>query len=227
MKHIFFIFFLLYLLPSCQTFDSSRQVTPTAKEKSYFSKCEQGGGFASAEILIKNKWRYQGDFEWDLKAPNLYSFALLSPFGNSILKARKEQNSFYLENRNMGGRFHLTVDEDDFLHFNGHWVALKSEEFACFLEGKFSKSWLDLPFYSLKNKKNNYILPDGKRRIVMSFPKNEEEAVCGEIAWNSFWIFKISKIKICFEKKPVKTSFLSLDRQFKITVEDVYSEEEE
>ncbi len=223
MKNIFSILLLIWVCSGCQTLDSQRIITPSRDEKTYFSECEKNGGFAQAEVVLRNKLRYQGDFEWDIKGENLYSFSLLSPFGETIFKAEKEENLISIKGSHLDQNFQLRVDKNDFLHLNNHWIALKSSELGCFLGGKFSSAWLELPFYSLKNKKE-YFIPDGKRRILLKFPENKDDLTCAEISWQSFWIFKISRIHICFKETPVKTSSLKLDDSFQLEIEDVYGE---
>lgn len=223
MQNIFSILLLIFSCCSCQTFDPTRSAALSENEKVYFSECEKNGGFAQAEVVFRNKWRYQGDFEWEIKGKNLYSFSLLSPFGESILKAEKQANLISIKNANLDQNFQLRVDESDFLHVNNHWVALKSSELGCFLGGKFSSDWLDLPVYSVKNKKQ-YIIPDGKRRILLKFPENKDDFTCAEISWKSFWIFKVSRIHMCFKETPAKASSLKLDNTFQLEIEDVYGE---
>lgn len=223
MFYKFFLFCLfLFLGVSCQTLDIGEKARFTKKQKSYFSDCSIGDGYSFIELSLDGKPKFQGDFEWSLIEED-YFFEILSPFGDSLLKGAKKENLLFLGGKGLDRSFELKVDKEGYLHFKNHWIGLKSKELSCFLKRKFSSDWLSKESYFLGDSKENFYIKDGKRTIVLEFSKAKKK-VCSEISWQSFWIFKTSGIKICFEDSDIKRSKLNIDQKIELKIKEIYKE---
>lgn len=226
MKYNLLIVFLA--LMGCQTFDRSRKASLSANQRAFFSSCNKGDGYSFAEFYLENKLYFKGDFEWLVSDENSYSFEVVSPLGQNLLWLKNDNNMIEIkDHRSKKGRI-IKIDQDNFIHFNHYWTGLKSKEFACFLDKKLSSSWLSNPrVYSLNEENTKFYFDDGKRNIVVEFLMNEDKSirkVCTDISWNSFWIFKTSHIRMCFEKKDIDHSFLDFDKKFLLKIKEIYED---
>ena len=227
-KNYIFIFLFLSSV-ACQTLDVREKASFTREQKSFFSECVKSDGYSYLEFYEKNDKKFGGDFEWIIYPDKTYSFEVLAPFGNSLIEGKKIKNKLFIRGSSFKENGDLAIDFDGFLHYKNHWIGLKSDELACFLKGKFSSDWLSQKSYFVGEGRKKFYFPMKDREIFIEFTKDSEtnnfNKACCKISWKSFWIFKTSTIKICFEKTLPKVSSINFDDRFELIVKEIYEEE--
>lgn len=217
-----------FVFGACQTLDIRERTELSREQKNFFDKAEKDDGYSYLEFYQDGKKVFGGDFEWILQENGSYSFDVLAPFGNSLMTGLKKKESLVCHGSAFPKKLEMPIDFEDFLHYENHWIPLKSKELACFLRGYLSKEWLEKELFSVGSTGKKIYFSEGHRDVLVEFFSGKKtkslKKVCAEISWQSFWIFKTSKIILCFSKEEPVSSSLNFDDRFELKTKELYED---
>ena len=216
--------FFLFFLAGCQTSFLERGANLSQKEKDFFSASGETGGFSFSRLLVDGKPRYKGDLEWSLAGSESFLLSILDPFGSTLLSVEGLSEGLLVRGKGSEEIARYSGDQEGFLLVRGHQLGVKISEIRSFLQRKLHPDWLELSAFSDISDRRFYF-EDKKRKIQVDFSydkNNELEEVCAILSWSTFWIFKSSSVKMCFNEGEPKSSFLNFDDKLELKIQEIY-----
>ena len=215
---------LLFFLAGCQTGFLEKGASLSEREKDFFSVSDETGGFSFSHLLVNGKPRYKGDLEWSLEGSESFLLSILNPFGASLLSVEGFPEGLLVRGKGSGEIARYSADQEGFLLVRGHQLGVKIAEIQSFLQRKLHPDWLTLSAFSDTSDLRFYF-EDKKRKIQVNFSYDENkklEEICATLSWSTFWIFKSSSVKMCFNEGEPKSSSLNFDDKLELKIQEIY-----
>lgn len=187
------------MLFGCQTLPSYKKPLIPAIFLDKFETCapSEGGGFLT--LNVREGSSISSEIEWIYN--QRFRARLLSPLGQTLARFSSNDHVVRVAGK-LSSRFpKIALDEKGFILLDGRWIALKLDELACFLKGKWPYDWLSMVTSSQSGRDSLLLTFEEKNRSFSLHLRSggyQSGQSCARIMWNAFWFFSEQELQVCF-----------------------------